>query len=151
MAAMEIAGGEEECEPAQIVRRLPGRVTVEPRVSLRHKTCYEHVRIAVRDAFSAARRQLQDCVRETRGSTKHHEPTAHGRVVRLLTEPGYGFIESPDGAEVYLDFHAVLGEDLSRFAVGSTFRFLEEQGDQGAHATSVQLVGRHHSLERSSL
>ena len=108
---------------------------------------HEDIHVAIRDAFSAARRQLQDYVREIRGSVKHHEPIAHGRVAKLFEDPGYGFIEGPDGSEVYFDFNAVLGDDLSRLTIGSAVRFLEEQGDKGVHATSVQLVGRHHGLE----
>ena len=112
-------------------------------------THQEHadIHVAIRDAFSAARRQLRDFVREIRGETKYHEPIPHGRVAKLIDDAGYGFIEAPDGTEIYFDFNAVLGDNASRLTVGCSVRYLEEQGDDGLHATSVQMSGRHHSLE----
>lgn len=35
---------------------------------------HEDVHVAVRDAFDAATRQLEDVVRRARGDVKHHEP-----------------------------------------------------------------------------
>lgn len=44
----------------------------------RHENhAHEDVQIAVRDAFNAARRQLQDYVQEMRGQTKVHEARPH--------------------------------------------------------------------------
>ena len=37
---------------------------------------HEDIYVAIRDAFNAARRQLEDYVRRRRGQVKHHEPTA---------------------------------------------------------------------------
>jgi len=39
----------------------------------------EDVYVALRDAFDAARRKLEDFVREQRGDVKHHEPTPPAR------------------------------------------------------------------------
>lgn len=38
---------------------------------------HEDVYVALRDAFDAARRQLEDYARVQRGDVKHHEPTWH--------------------------------------------------------------------------
>lgn len=40
------------------------------------KHAHEDVFVAVRDAFHAARRRLQDQVRRRRGDVKHHGPVA---------------------------------------------------------------------------
>ena len=40
---------------------------------------HEDVYVALRDAFDAARRKLEDFVREQRGDVKHHEPTPPAR------------------------------------------------------------------------
>ena len=39
----------------------------------------EDVYVALRDAFDAARRKLEDFAREQRGDVKHHEPTPPAR------------------------------------------------------------------------
>src|ERR1700739_691667 len=35
---------------------------------------HEHARVAIKDAFASAQRQIEDAVRLTRGSVKVHEP-----------------------------------------------------------------------------
>jgi ribosomal subunit interface protein len=75
---------------------VPGRELVVSRQPAAHQA-YEDVYVAIRDAFDDARRQLEDYARETRGVVKTHSPSAHGRVVRLHAEDGYGFIETADG------------------------------------------------------
>lgn len=54
---------------------------------------HEDVYVAIRDAFDAVGRKLQDCVRRRRGDVKRYEEPDLGRVVRLFPEDGYGFLE----------------------------------------------------------
>jgi hypothetical protein len=63
---------------------------------------------AVRDAFDAARRQLEDFARQQRSAVKHREPAPHAKVARLFPKEGYGFIETPDGWEIYFHKDSVL-------------------------------------------
>src|SRR3989338_7713783 len=51
---------------------------------------HEDVYVAIRDAFNAVRRQLEDYVRRRRGVVKAHETPPHGRVAELY--PDYGKI-----------------------------------------------------------
>jgi ribosomal subunit interface protein len=51
---------------------VPGRLLIVDREPHEHHE-HEDVHVAVRDAFDAARRRLEDHVRESRGFTKHHE------------------------------------------------------------------------------
>ncbi len=101
---------------------------------------------AITAAFDAMQRQLEDYVRRRRGLTKRHEVPAHGRVVRLFPEEGYGFIETPDGRQVYFHEHSVLNGAFNRLRVGSEVRFTEEEGNEGPQATTVRPVGKHHVL-----
>ena len=57
--------------------------------------------VALRDAFDAAKRVLQDDVRRTRGAVKQHPPKRHGHVARLDRDGGFGFIEDLEGREFY--------------------------------------------------
>lgn len=112
----------------------------------REKHAHEDVYVAVRDAFKAVRRQLEDYVRELRGDTKTHPAAPHGRIARLFPEKDYGFIQTPDEREIYFHANSLLDADFDRLEVGTEVRFVEEQGEKGPQATSVLRVGRHHQL-----
>jgi cold shock CspA family protein/ribosome-associated translation inhibitor RaiA len=120
---------------------VPGKEIVVKRDPAEHRP-HEDLYLAIRDAFRAARRQIQDYVRERRGFVKAHEAPPHGHVTRLFPKEGYGFLETPEGHEVYFHRNAVL-DDFAELAVGSEVRFAEEQGDRGPQATTLRLVGRH--------
>jgi hypothetical protein len=58
---------------------------------------YRDLTLAIRGAFDAARRQLEDHVRRRRGSVKAHEAPPLGRVTHLFPGEGYGFLETSAG------------------------------------------------------
>ncbi len=99
----------------------------------------EDIYVAIRDAFDHARRRLEDFARRQRGDVKAHEPEAHGRVVRLFAEDGYGFIEDGDGRECYFHRYNVVHPDFDALAVGDEVVFLEEAGSDGPQANRVRL------------
>ena len=101
---------------------------------------HEDVYVAVRDAFNAAQRRLADYARRQRRDVKTHESTPAARVARLFPDEGYGFIEAPDGHEVYFHKNSVLNDAFERLEVGSVVQFLEEQGDKGPQASTVRLL-----------
>ena len=96
---------------------------------------------AIRDAFQAAERQVDEFSQRRRGDVKTPVGPPTGRVVRVFPEDGFGFIEAPDGREVYFHRNAVL-ESFDELQVGSEVRFAEEQGIEGPQASTVSLVGR---------
>ena len=104
---------------------------------------HEDVQLAVRDAFNAARRQLQDYVRELRGKVTTHDSVPHGRVSVLTPDSDYGFITTHDGREIYFHANSLIDHDFERLEIGNEVRFTEELGDKGPQASTVHLVGRH--------
>jgi len=104
---------------------------------------HEDVHIAVRDAFQAARRQLQDTVRQMHGATKQHTPAAQGRITKLFRVERYGFLSTPDGREVYFHAHSVVDRPFEKLAIGEEVRFVEEPGNSGPQATTLHVVGAH--------
>lgn len=104
----------------------------------------EELSVAIREAFHAMRRQLEDYVRQRRGFVKTHEETPHARVAKLQPDNGYGFLETADGREVYFHRNSVLHDDFDRLTIGMQVRFAEEQGQEGPQASSVTVVGKHH-------
>jgi len=107
---------------------------------------HEHIAVAIKDAFAAARRQIEDAARELRGQVKPHEVEDHGRVSKFLAGEDYGFIETPDGREVYFHRNSVLDNAFDHLTVGSEVRFVEEIGEKGPQASTVSAIGKHHLL-----
>jgi len=97
--------------------------------------------VAIRDAFDAARRRLEDYARRQRGAVKSHEEARRGRVSQLFPEEGYGFLETPDGREIYFHRHSVLHPGFERLTIGTDVRFAEEAGDKGPQASTVTIIG----------
>lgn len=105
---------------------------------------HEDIYVAIRDAFDAARRQLEDFGRRHRYQVKSHETPAHGRVSQLNREDGYGMIETSDGREIYFHRNSVVNADFDGLEMGEKVRFNEEMGDLGPQASTVMVEGKHH-------
>jgi ribosomal subunit interface protein len=104
----------------------------------------EDLYVAIRDAFETVRRKLKDYTRRQRAAVKKHEVQPHARVSKLFPEAGYGFLETPDGREIYFHCNSVLNGGFDRLAIGQEVRFVEEQGEQGPQASTVSIVGKRH-------
>ena len=105
---------------------------------------HENLYVAIHDAFAVAERQLKSYAAVQRNETKVHEIPAHGRVISLLPEDGYGFIETSEGHEVYFHQNSLLNCALRDLQLGSEVRLKEHIGDKGLQASSVRLMGKHH-------
>ncbi len=101
-----------------------------------HKDFY----VALHDAFRTVRRQLQDYVARLRDETKLHVETPEGQIVRIFPEPGFGFIETIDGREIYFHRNSLRNGDFDSLKVGMRVRFAEEPGEQGPHAAYVRML-----------
>jgi ribosomal subunit interface protein len=122
-----------------VVSRKPGDVNA-----------HEDVYVAIRDAFDAARRQLEDHVRAVKGQVKTHDVPAHGKVLRLFPAEGYGFVLMPDGQEIYFHRNAVVEQGFDALEVGAEVRVAVVEGESadGPQATTVRAVGKHHVAGR---
>jgi cold shock CspA family protein/ribosome-associated translation inhibitor RaiA len=101
---------------------------------------HEDAFVAVRDAFAAARRRLQDRHRRQSGQVKTHVEAPHGRVVKLIAEEDYGFLEATDGRQVYFHRNAVLNGGFDQLRVGADVRFVERAGEKGPQASTVETL-----------
>jgi cold shock CspA family protein/ribosome-associated translation inhibitor RaiA len=108
---------------------------------------HEDINVAIRDAFNAAGRLLEDHVRRMRGDVKSHAAPEHGKVVSLFSD--YGFAETPDGQEVYFHKNSVVDGAFDKLEVGSEVRLAiaESEGVEGAQASTVTPIGKHHIVE----
>ena len=104
----------------------------------------EHALVAIRQAFEAAKRQIEDAERETRGEVKTRaleRLEGRGRIKKLIGVGDYGFIEAADGGEIYFHRNAVEDRAFDRLKVGDEVRFTQEQGLRGRQAAAVWLAG----------
>ena len=120
---------------------VPGGELVVSREPSEHHA-HEDVYVAIRDAFNAAQRRLENYARRQRGDLKIHAETPRAHVVRMFPEEGYGFIAAPDGHEIYFHANSVLNGGFAHVAVGSEVEFVEEAGDKGPQASTVRVLGR---------
>ena len=104
---------------------------------------HEDVFVALRDAFRAAERRLEDHVRQLQGAEKAHGERPHGRISQLFPLKGYGFIKTADGRDVYFHRNALSDPDFRVADVGTPVSFTEEEGDNGPQAAAVHVTRPH--------
>lgn len=140
-----------------VIKRAPRLITdrplryhkvpddVEPEESREESkyAAHDDILLAIRDAFDAARRKLQDYARRRRGVLKVHEGTPHARVTKLFPEEGFGFLETPEGREIYFHEHSVLDSGFNGLEIGTEVHFVEEPGEKGPQASTVTPVKHH--------
>lgn len=118
---------------------LPGRQLVVGREPGDEKS-HEDLHAAIRDAFAAARRQLEDYTGVLRGDVKQHTvDERHGEVARLMPGEGFGFVRAQDGHEVYFHKNSVSRDRFEDLHVGSWVAFTEEDGRDGPQAARLHL------------
>ncbi len=108
---------------------------------------HEDVYVALRDAFDAARRQLDDYSRRLRRETKTHEPEYIGEVVRLYPDEGYGFIRRSDGDELYFNADNLVNATLTQLNEGDAVKFIEDRSIAESLQAKRVSVGQHHLPE----
>jgi ribosomal subunit interface protein len=106
---------------------------------------HEDVYVALRDAFNAVVRRLQDHVRVRGGKVKAHEAPLYGTVRLVDHEGGFGFVETADG-DVYFHRNSVVQGEFDAIEPGAEVRLevAERESGEGWQATTVRPVGKHH-------
>lgn len=102
---------------------------------------HEDIFVTIRNAFDAARRQLEDYSRKQRGDTKQREETPTATISAIFPDKGYGFITTSNGREIYFHENSVLNNDFKRLKIGAEVHFAEEQGEKGPQASTVRVIG----------
>lgn len=97
----------------------------------------EDIYVAIRDAFKALERQLENYARKRRGNVKTHELGNRGFVKRLFLEDGYGFIEGQDGQELYFSATNVSFPSFDQLKLGDRVEFLLAAANDGWQAHRI--------------
>jgi cold shock CspA family protein/ribosome-associated translation inhibitor RaiA len=101
---------------------------------------HEDPYVALRDAFRAARRKLEDYERKRRADVKTHTGPGHGRICELDEAGGFGRIETDEGRLIYFHRNSVVGSRFQDLKTGVEVRFAEESGDLGPQASTVHVL-----------
>lgn len=120
---------------------LPGEEIVASRHPDQHQA-HEDIYVAIRDAFHAVRRQLEDYVRRSRNKVKTHVVQPYGLIRQLFPNADYGVIETPEGREIYFHRNSVLNADFDKLEIGDRVHFNEEMGEKGPQASAVHIEGK---------
>lgn len=107
-----------------------------------HKT-NEDLYVAVRDAFDAMTRQLEEHSKKRHGRVKTHADLMHGHIVRMMPEEGYGFIEGTDGNEYYFSVTNIAFPTFNQLYVGDAVEYLPEPLNDGWQAHHVTKERNH--------
>jgi ribosomal subunit interface protein len=121
--------------------KLPGREIAATRAP-EARQAHEDIYVAIRDAFDAVERRLEDVARRRRGDVKAHEPGARGVIARLLVDQDYGFIRTAEDEEVYFHRNSVLKGKFDKLKVGQKVRLAVEPGEKGLQASTVHVDAR---------
>ncbi|MBK7398774.1 MAG: HPF/RaiA family ribosome-associated protein [Myxococcales bacterium] len=99
----------------------------------------EDVYAGIDDGVDHAVHALKEHLRKHSPRRHEHEgATTRGKIVKLFGYEGYGFLESAEGVEVYFHRNAVLHDRFDQLALGQEVRFVEELGEKGPQASTVE-------------
>ncbi len=101
---------------------------------------HEDPYVALRDAFRAARRKLEDYEHLRRGAVKTRTASPHGWIQELDVANGACRIETADGRLVYFHRNSLIGSRFEDLTTGTEVRFAEEPGDLGPQASTVHVI-----------
>jgi ribosomal subunit interface protein len=105
----------------------------------------QDIYVAIRDAFDAIVRRLEEHSRRRKGWVKTHSDVLHGFITRIFPDQDYGFIEGTDGNEYYFSITNVGYLDFTKLAVGDAVMFIAEPLNDGWQAHRVIKERNHHA------
>lgn len=105
-------------------------------------TSSEHnlLMFTIREAFSAGRRQLHDHALKRRAGVKTSEPDIIATISDIFPEKGYGYLETPEGRQIYFHENSIVGTRFEKIKLGAQVHFVEEPGLKGPQASAVRVL-----------
>ena len=106
--------------------------------------------VAIRQAFTAAERQLKSHAGRKRKGRHPRVGPPHAVVARKFDGEDYGFLQAADGRDIYFHRNSVVNDGFDDLEVGDEVRFEEAVGDEGPQASTVSPIGDHGSHQLTS-
>ncbi len=123
---------------------VPGTELVVNRQPDQHHA-HEDPYVALRDAFDAMERKLEEHAQRIRHRVKRHEPPAEGRIRDVVPDADYGVIETDDGRELRFTRNSVVDGGFDQLKAGVRVRYVEAEGAEEPAASTVHIVGTPHA------
>jgi ribosomal subunit interface protein len=101
------------------------------------RKCDQDIYVAIRDAFDALERQLEEHSNKQHGKVKTHDSLMRGYVARLISNEGYGFIDGADGNEYYFSITNVSHPSFDQLVVGDLVEYVAQPLNDGWQAHHV--------------
>ena len=117
-------------------------VTVPGKEFVVNKKRNQDLYVAIRDAFNAVERRLEEHARKRHGRVKTHENVLHGRIMRIVPNDGFGFIEGMDGNEYYFSLTGVTYPTFNQLLIGDQVAYCSEAFNDGQQAHHIILERR---------
>jgi len=128
------------------------QVTIELRVPgnelvVRHNQSdvakYEHLRVAVREAFTAMAEKLKSWKDQIRGDVKVHDGPLQGKIVEIHHDEDYGQIIATDHRLIYFHRNSVVGADFDALQVRDAVELVVQTDESaiGPQASTVRPIG----------
>ena len=106
-------------------------------------TVNDTLETVIHRTFDAMRSQLEQLVAKQRRDVKAHpSQDLIGIVDQSFPEQDHGFLKTPEGESVYFHRNAVVNAELEDLVRGTGVRYVEEIGNNGPQASTVQVVAR---------
>lgn len=121
-------------------------ITVPGKELVVTRKCDQDIYVAIRDAFDAISRQLEEHARKRHGRVKTHDDLIHGHIARILPQEGYGFINGIDGNEYYFSVTNVAFPNFDQLTVGDAVEFIAQSYSEGRQAHHI-VKERHNNHE----
>ena len=115
---------------------VPGKTLVVNRGPAQH-AAHSDAYVAIRDAFSAATRQLEDYARRMRGEVKQHGPSRQARVTQLFPTEDYGIVQNGNQRDIRFHRASLVDTEMEALHVGAEVWVVEEPGSQSPQAKRV--------------
>lgn len=103
----------------------------------------EDLYVSIRDAFKDMVIQLEHYEEQLTGQVKNHQPVIlSGKIARMFSGDGFGFIENDEGEEFYFNAGHVAHPSFEKLTIGMPVQFVEYDGINGPQAHRVKLIER---------
>lgn len=105
---------------------------------------HEHMRVAVRDAFSAMARKVKRWKDAVSGEEKAHEGLLQGRVAEINHDEGYGQIIATDHRLIYFHENSVVDGSFQSLEPRDTVELVVQTDESGIgpQASTVRRIGK---------
>ena len=107
----------------------------------------EDIYIAIRDAFKALERKLEDFAHKNRGDVKTHPLVSLGTIARLFPNEGFGFIKGIEGNEYYFNDTNLTYPSFDLLKIGDRVEFMSILMSDGLQANRIIRLKNNHLTE----